>query len=215
MHQILIGSPWGVAPGTKPQSIIGASPQAQAARQISLPILTVRTLPGGWAHSPVAGHPPLVGACSLSPPKGGGVERRLELLLQGNSPKCPRGSFSFWEKSSCSILWLPLYKEGPVLSHSPPLQLGRGLSGSGSHTAQLSTLLSQHPWSPWVYHFVLIPHPATSGNQVSTVLLRPCLAGEGAVNPALSQESCGRPRTGGSGAAATLVPVLVPGTFLS
>ena len=28
---------------------------------------------------------------------GGGVERRLELLLQGNSLKCPRGSFSFWE----------------------------------------------------------------------------------------------------------------------
>ena len=31
------------------------------------------------------------------------------------------------------------YKEGPVLSHSPPLQLDQGLSRSGSHTAQLST----------------------------------------------------------------------------
>ena len=70
-----------------------------------------------------------------SPPKGGGVERRLELLLQGNSPKCPRGSFSFWEKSSCSILWHPPYKEGPDLSHSPLLQLGQGLSGSGLHTS--------------------------------------------------------------------------------
>ena len=73
------------------------------------------------------------------------MEWRLELLLQGNSPKCPRGFFSFWEKSSCSILWLPPYKDGPVLSHSPLLQLGRGLSGSGSHTAQLSTLFSQRP----------------------------------------------------------------------
>ena len=80
---------------------------------------------------------------------------------------CPRVSFSFWEKSSCSFLWLPPYKEGPDLSHSPPLQLGQGLSGSGSYAAQLSTLLSQHPRSPWVFHFVLIPLPATSGNQVS------------------------------------------------
>ena len=60
------------------------------------------------------------------------MERRLELLLQGNSPKYPRGSFSFGEKSSCSILWLPPYKEGPVLSHSPPIQLGRGWPGQDS-----------------------------------------------------------------------------------
>ena len=42
-----------------------------------------------------------------------------------------------------------------------------GLSGSGPHMAQLSTLPSQHTQSPWVYHFVLIPLPATSSNQVS------------------------------------------------
>ena len=60
---------------------------------------------------------------------GDWVERRLELLLQGNSPKCPRGSFSFGEKSSCSILWLPLYKEGRVLSHSRPLQLDQDCPG--------------------------------------------------------------------------------------
>ena len=126
------------------------------------------------------------------------MEKRLELLLQENSPKCPRGSFSFWEKSSCSILWLPPCKEGLVLSHSPPLQLVWGLSWSGSHVAQLSTLLSQRPhlWSPWVYHFVLVPLIATSGNQVSHSVARPCLAGEGALNPALSQESCGRPCEG-------------------
>ena len=59
------------------------------------------------------------------------------------------------------------YEERPVLSHSPPQQLDRGLSGSGPHTAQLSTLPSQRPQSLWVYHFVLIPLPATSSNQVS------------------------------------------------
>ena len=89
------------------------------------------------------------------------------MLLQGNSPKCPRGSFSFWEKSSCSILWLPPYKEGPDLSHSPPLQLGWGLCGSGSHAAKLSTFLGQPLGSPWVFHFILIPLPSTLGNQVS------------------------------------------------
>ena len=87
-------------------------------------------------------------------------------MLQGNSPKCLRGSFSFWEKSSCSVLWLPLYKEGPVFSHSLPLQLGRGLSGSGSHAAQLSSLLGQCTWSPWGFHFGLISLPVTSGKQV-------------------------------------------------
>ena len=35
------------------------------------------------------------------------------------------------------------YKEGRVLSHSSPLQLGRGLSRSGTHMAQLSTLPGQ------------------------------------------------------------------------
>ena len=149
------------------------------------------------------------------PPMGGGMERRLELLLQGNSPKCPRGSFSFWEKSSCSILWLPLYKEGPDLSHSPPLQLGRGLSGSGSHAAQLSTLLGQRLWSPGFSTSSLFPSLRLQATGSLTVLLRPCLAAEGAINPALSQESCSRPHTGGPGDAAALVPALVPGTFLS
>ena len=59
------------------------------------------------------------------------------------------------------------YKEGPVLSHSPPLQLDPGLSRSGTHTAQLSTLPSLCPQSWWVFHFVLIPLPETSINQVS------------------------------------------------
>ena len=112
-------------------------------------------------------HSPVNSQCALSPvgaatpwstrtlpvPAGGQVERRLELLLQGNSPKCPKGLFLLGK-----ILLLPPYKERPVLSHSPPLQLDQGLSRSGSHAAQLSTLpscpppasmgLPLHPYSP-------------------------------------------------------------------
>ena len=40
------------------------------------------------------------------------------------------------------------YKEGPVLSHSPPLQLDQGLSRLGPVKAQLSTLSSWHTHSP-------------------------------------------------------------------
>ena len=57
--------------------------------------------------------------------------------------------------------------EGPVLWCSPPLQLDLGLSDSGSHRAQLSTLPRQENSSPWVYHFVLIPLPVTLSNQIS------------------------------------------------
>ena len=97
---------------------------------------------------------------------GGRVERRLALLPQGNSPKCPHGSFSFWENphaQSCHSI------QGRVcpLSHSPPLQLDQGMSVSGPHTTQLSTLPSRHPQSLCVYHFVLIPFPATLSSQVS------------------------------------------------
>ena len=83
------------------------------------------------------------------------------------APKCLFFfSFFLFEKF---ILLNPAapYKEGPVLSHSPPLQLDLGLSESGPDMAQLSTLLSPCPQSPWVYHFVLIPLPVTSSNQVS------------------------------------------------
>ena len=85
------------------------------------------------------------------------------------------------------------YKEGPVLSHSPPLQLDRGLCRSGPITAQLTTLYSWHTLFPWVYHFILIPLPVTSSNQVSLGAAQTLFAGEGAINLALSQESCGRP----------------------
>ena len=162
----------------------------------------VRTDSGGFADFPVTGHTPqslgtlpqLVPVVSApsemrcghfpvdvhSPQRGGGAERRLELLLQGKSPKSFSGVFFFLGKSSCSILWLPPYKEGPVLSHSPSLQLSWGLSRSGLHMGELSTLPSQHPQSLWVYHFVPIPLPVTSSNQVSHSVAR-ALFGRGGI----------------------------------
>ena len=81
--------------------------------------------------------------------------------------------------------------------------------------AQLSTLPSQRPRSLWVYHFVFIPLPATSSNQVSHGVAQALFGREGAIYLALSQESYSRPGRGEPGAAAALVPLLVPGTFLS
>ena len=103
------------------------------------------------------------------PPIPPWVERRLELLLQENSPNCPQVSFFFFFFFEKILLLNPdaPYKEGPVLSHSPPLQLERGPSRSGPDMAQLSTLPSLCPQSLWDYHFILIPLPATSSNQVS------------------------------------------------
>ena len=97
------------------------------------------------------------------------VWRRLEWLLQKNSPNCPQVSLFSLFLFEKFLLLNPAtpYKEGPVLLHNPPLQLDRGLSRSGPITAQLSTVPSLHTWFPWVYHFILIPLPVTSSNQVS------------------------------------------------
>ena len=74
----------------------------------------------------------------------GVVERSLELLLQGNSPKCPQGSFSFWEHphaQSCGFLHRR--STCPLTHPTSPARLG--LSRSVSHMAQLSTLPSRRP----------------------------------------------------------------------
>ena len=136
-------------------------------------------------------------------------------VAAGEFPKVPPGVFFFLRKSSCLIVWLPPYMEGPVLSHSPPLQLAQGLSGSGSHMPNFQLSLSSAHSLPGFSTSSLFPSLQLQATGSLTVLLRPGLAEEGAVNRALSQESCGRPHMGGPGAAATLVPALVPGTFLS
>ena len=135
----------------------------------------VHTDSGGWAHSRSLGTlprvVPVVSApsemrCAQSPDRWWGGEE-TGAVAAGEFPKVPQRVFFFLGKILLLILWLPPYKEGPDLSHSPPLQLGQGLSRSGSQAAQLSTLLGQRLRSPWVFHFVLIPLPVTSGNQVS------------------------------------------------
>ena len=133
------------------------------------------TLPGRWAHSWSLGTLPQVVPVISAPSEMRCAQssdrwRRGEetgAVAAGEFPKVPPRVFFFLGKILLLNPWLPPYKEGPVLSHSPPLQLGQGLSRSGFHTAQLSTLLSQPSRSPWVFLFVLIPLPATSGNQVS------------------------------------------------
>ena len=97
------------------------------------------------------------------------------------------------------------YQEGPVLSESPPLQLDWELSGSGPITAQLSTLPSWHTQSLWACHFILITSLWLQATRSLSVLLKPCLAEEGALNWALSQESCGKP--GGHWAWGYICPV--------
>ena len=133
------------------------------------------TLPGHLAQSRLLGTlarvVPVVSApseirCAQSPDGWWGGEE-TGAVAAGEFPKVPQRVFFFLGKILLLILWLPPYKEGPDLSHSSPLQLGQGLSRSGSYTAQLSTFLGQRLRSPWVFHFVLIPLPATSGNQVS------------------------------------------------
>ena len=88
----------------------------------------------------------------------------------GEFPKLPQSVSFFSLFRFVKILLLnpaAPYKEGPVLSHSPPLQLDWVLSRSGLFMAQLSTLPNGCPQSQWVYHFILIPLPVNSSNQVS------------------------------------------------
>ena len=71
------------------------------------------------------------------------------------------------------------------------------------------------PRPPWVYHFILIPLPATSSNQISGCCSNLVWQGRGP-SARLSPRSPAAGLAGsGPGAAAALVPALVPGTLLS
>ena len=131
-----------------------------------LPWCSLSPVPRMWSQVPLRCAFSLVPRMCTGAPHtperalGGWIERRLELLLQENSPNCCQVSLFFplflFEKFLLLNPAAP-YKEGFVLSHSPPLPLDQGLSGSGPNTAQLSILPSWHTWSMWVYHFVLFP----------------------------------------------------------
>ena len=93
--------------------------------------------------------------------------RRPEWLLQESSPNSLVSLFSLFLFEKFFLLKpATLYKEGPVLSHRPPLQLDWGLSRLGPLKAGLHSLCECSP-PLCVCYFVLIPLPATSSNQVS------------------------------------------------
>ena len=58
-------------------------------------------------------------------------------VAAGEFPKVPQKVFFFLGKNLLLDPVAPSNKEGPDLSHSPPLQLVWGLSGSGLQVAQL------------------------------------------------------------------------------
>ena len=115
-------------------------------------------------------------------------------VAAGEFPKVPHRVFFFLGKILLQDPVGPSVQEGTGLSHSPPLQVGPWLSGAGSHVAQLSTLLGHRLWSSWFSASSLFPSLRPQTTRSLTVLLRPCLTAEPAVNQAFSQESCGRPR---------------------
>ena len=88
-------------------------------------------------------------------------------------------------------------KQVTDLSHSPTLQPCWGLTGSGSITARLFPndihSLSGCTQPLGVCHFIFISPLCPKASRFLLVLLKPCLAGKGAVDLAFSQEPCSRP----------------------
>ena len=85
----------------------------------------------------------------------------------------------------------------PGISHISTLQLEQGLTRSGSVTAQLFRAvihcLGGCTLPLCIYHFVFILPLQLQASRSLLVLLKPFLAGEGSIELALTQESCGRP----------------------
>ena len=132
----------------------------------------------------------------------------------GEFPNMPPKAFVFLTKSSCSILLLHTRKG--LCSCTAHIS---SYTGTVCVRAQHSPALNSPQPAPkvqCVYHTLfLFPSQQPQATGSLSVLVKPPLAGEGAINSALSQESCGRPCGCGPGAAVALVPTLVPGTFLS
>ena len=136
-----------------------------------------------WAHS-------LVGACGRrSPPQCALSPSTSDLGSILSTPWRERRVGSGWRGDwTCCYKGIPqsvpkgLFLFGKILLFNPaaPSIQGRAcpltqptsparqsLSGSGPNTTQFSSLPSQRPQSLWVYHYILIPLPVTSSNQVS------------------------------------------------
>ena len=126
----------------------------------------------------------------------------------------PLRVFFFLRKSSCSILLLHTRKG--LSSHTTHLSSYTGNCPGQCPTQPNSQLSLAHAHSLHVFTTLsLFPSLQLQATRSLSVLLKPCSVGEGAVNLALSQESYSRPGGRGPGAVVALVPVLVPGTFLS
>ena len=132
---------------------------------------------------------------------------------RGISQSAPEGLFLFREKPpawSCGSLQQG--RAWPLTQPTSPASLG----AVRVRIASSPTLNSPQPAPTGLLGFStssLFPTLRLQATRSLTVLLRPCLAGEGAVNrlsPRSPAASCTWP-----GAAATLVPTLIPGTFLS
>ena len=116
---------------------------------------------------------------------GGSCRRRIPQI----ATDCLFFLFFFLKNSSHSSLSLQT-STWPLTQPNSPSRPGTDWV-RGRHCPTLPTwhphtapvCLPLRPYSP----------PATSSIQVPVVLLKPCLAGEGAVDLALSQESCSRP----------------------
>ena len=133
----------------------------------------VHALPGGWAHSSFLGTLPRVVPvfsapsemrCSQSPERVVGWRADWSCCCRGIPQSAPEIFFLFGKNPPAGSCGSLLRRKGLTFTQ-PTLQLGCGLSGSGFQVAPLSTLLSQFLRSPWVFHFGLIPLPATLGNQ--------------------------------------------------
>ena len=126
------------------------------------------------------------------------MDRTWSCCCRGIPQSAPEG-LSFWEKSSCSILWLPPYKEGPDLSHSPPLQLAGGGPGKDCRRPNFQLSLASACGLPGFSTSSLFPSLRLQATRSLTVLLRPCLAVEGAVTRLSPRSPAAGPAQAGLG----------------
>ena len=125
---------------------------------------------------------------------GGPVERRLGLCCRGIPHSAPDGLFLFGKILLLNPVAPSVQGRACLLTHpTSPARPGTiqvraqhaQLSPAGAHGLQC------------VYHTSsLFPSLRPQATRSLSVLLKPCSAGEGAVNLALSQESCSRPSEG-------------------
>ena len=153
-----------------------------------------------WSQAPRGVYSPQCFGFGLDAPhtptgvSGCWVERRLKLMLQQNSPKCPQGSFFGGAGNLPAQSCGSLCTRKCLSSHTAHFSSysrdcpGQGRTGPNS---QLSPS-SAHGLGGFTTSS-LFPSLRIQATRSLMVLCRPCLSGEGAINLALSQESCSRP----------------------